>query len=322
MGHNDHLEDDRPELPPEAGKHTESGYEPNDEWLKTADPALRHEAMRTWFLSRFCDPANDTPYNSEEGGFLYIHGGPYDATDELDSRFSDVFEEDDIRAVVDDVESDGIYEWAPTNTDPDYDEEFEFEANKRGDAYQFFIERLNEADALAGVDIDPQRQPLLRQLLYSSLIAALEAYLADTVSYWVTVDRKVFRQFVSTCDDFKVQKLSLSQIFDRMDDLQHDVERYLQTLVWHRLDKVVPLLADSLNIARPEIGALMKHIVIRHDIVHRGGKTKDGRGVVITNETLNELRSDLFTFIEAVETQLKERFPEPSTASVGSADEL
>jgi len=29
----------------------------------------------------------DTPYNGAEGGYLYIHGGPYTAEDELYRRF-------------------------------------------------------------------------------------------------------------------------------------------------------------------------------------------------------------------------------------------
>jgi len=79
--------------------------------------------------------------------------------------------------------------------------------------------------------------------------------------------------------------------------------------VWHRLDKVVPLLADSLNIGRPEIGELMKHILIRHDIVHRGGKTKDGDGVKIANDNLGELRGHVVAFADEIEAMLLKRFP-------------
>jgi hypothetical protein len=308
MGHNDHI-DDQPDLPPEAGTHDRLGFQPDDDWLERADPELRHAAMRAWFLSRYWDPANETPYNGREGGYQYIHGGPYDADEELSGRFGHLFEDDEIREVVDNVESDGILEWAPIHTEPDYDADFEFEANKRSDPYDFLKKRLNEVDALAAAQVDPQRQPLLRQLLYSSLIAALEAYLADTMSYWVAVDKKVFRRFVGSCEEFRAQKLTLSQIFERMDALEDDVERYLQQLVWHRLDKVVPLLSDSLNIGRPEIGELMKHILIRHDIVHRGGKTKDGNGVNITDDNLSELRGHVLAFADEIEAMLLRRFP-------------
>ena len=265
--------------------------------------------MRRWFLSRYWDPANETPYDSEEGGYLYIHGGPYDAGEELYARFEGLSNDEEILAVIDDIESDGLLEWAPIHSEPDYDADFEFEANARSDPYQFFRQRLQEVDALAAAELDLQRQPLLRQLLYSSLIAALEAYLADTASYWIAVDQKIFRQFVSSCEEFKHQKFSLSEIFERMDALRNDVDVYLQQLIWHRLDKIVPLLSASFGITRPPIDKLMKHILVRHDIVHRGGKTKNGRGITISGGEFQELRGDIIAFVDQIEAELRKRFP-------------
>lgn len=309
MGHNDHLEDCRPQLPPEAGTDTRLGFEPDDDWLAAAEPELRHEAMRTWFVTRYWDPANETPYMSSEGGYIYVHGGPYDATEELSGRFGELFPEEVISAVVEDVESNGILDWAPIHTEPDYDAEFELEANSRMDPHQFFEKRLNAVDALATAGIDAQRQLLLRQLLYSSLIAALEAYLADTMSYWVAVNKNVLRRFVSSCVEFQSQKFTLSQIFERMDSLEDDVETYLQQVVWHRLDKVVPLMSEALGISRPSIEKLMKHILVRHDIVHRGGKAKEGSAVVITGDELKELRRDVVDFVNEIEAGINKSFP-------------
>lgn len=314
MGHNDH-EARRPEVPPEAGADSYSGYEPNDKWLKSAAPTLRPEVMRVWFTSRYWDPANETPYSGEEGGYIYIDGGRYDASDELHERFAGLATEDEIQATIDDIESDGISEWAPIHTEPDYDSDFDFEAVAREDPHQFFKQRLQDTSALAAATIDPPLLPLHYQLLYSSLIAALEAYLADTMSYWLAADKAVFRKFVSCCEEFKDQKLNLSQIFDRVDTLDAEVEKYLQQLVWHRLDKVMPLLAGTFGIDRPPIDTLMKHILVRHDIVHRGGRTKKGMNVSITKVNLNKLRVDLVAFVDGIEAALYRRFPVDGAAS-------
>jgi hypothetical protein len=138
----------------------------------------------------------------------------------------------------------------------------------------------------------------------------------------MAVDKNVFRQFVKNCEEFKAQKLTVSEIFDRMDVLVDDVEKYLQQLVWHRLDKVVPLLCDSFDIARPTIGELMKHILVRHDIVHRGGKTKNGNGVVVTSEKLTQLRGDVVAFVDEIEAHLQKRFPETNPSGLGQVDEF
>lgn len=304
MGHNDHIEDCYPDLPEEAGVNTRSGFEPNNEWLSSAPPDLCHEAMRQWFLSRFWDPANDTPYNSREGGYLYIHGGPYEAEDELYGRFGDLLDDEIVRAVIDDVESDGIYEWAPIHTDPDYDEYFSVEVESEHSSYQQFLQRLSEIDSLNAAALDSEHKRLLRQLLYSHLIAALETYLSDTMSYWIKSDEAVFKRFVSHCSEFQKEKLSLSTIFNRLESLRDQVEQYIQKTVWHRLDRIMPLFSSSLDIERPEIKQLMEYIVMRHDIVHRGGRTKEGNHVEITPDKLSELRDCVAAFVEKIEREV------------------
>jgi hypothetical protein len=49
------------------------------------------EAMVGWFLTNYEDPANSTPYESAEGGYQYIWGGPYDANIEIGDKFAGLF---------------------------------------------------------------------------------------------------------------------------------------------------------------------------------------------------------------------------------------
>lgn len=234
--------------------------------------------------------------------------GPYDAGEELFGEFGDDFSEELIQAVVDEVEDDGITDWAPRHTGPDYDDDFQLEANARDGPLRLFELRLSEVDSLAAAKIDAKQHSLLRQLLFSYSIAALEAYLADTLSYWIAVNKRVFRNFVSVCEEFKKQKLTLSDIFERMDKLDDEVKQYLQNLIWHRLDKVVPLMCGSLQIPSPKIDKLMRHIVVRHDIIHRGGKTKDGTPVTVDTDEMSALRNDLLEFVKGIEAALTNRF--------------
>lgn len=100
-------DDDYPQLPDDA---FEDNYrqDVNNEWLVAATEAEQVAAMVQWFLRRFWDPANDTPYMSSEGGYIWVHGGPYDATEQLEARFGDVASEEAIREAVDRVEEDEI----------------------------------------------------------------------------------------------------------------------------------------------------------------------------------------------------------------------
>jgi hypothetical protein len=303
-------DDDEPiDLPPEAGSDGREGYEPNDEWLAGADAELQKEVMRRWFSTRYWDPANDTPHDSEEGGYLYIWGGPYDASDELNSRFSDIVDEDCIDEVVEELEQDGITEWAPIHTEPDYDDAFELSVLFREGARKNFSSKLADFDALRAINPGANLQPGMRQLLYSSLITALEAYLAETLSFWTTDDKNAFRNLVEHSKEFRDRKLAVSEIFKRQEALKDEVDRYLQSLIWHRLDAVGPLFDAALGVKFPDIGPLMKRILVRHDIVHRGGKTKDGQQVHVTEADLDGLRTEISDFVRAIEQHIDKLYP-------------
>lgn len=86
--------------------------------------AEKIELMVEWFRQNFEDPANKTPYESAEGGYQYVWGGPYSAMDEIGSMFGDLVPEKWIEEAVDEVQRDGIYDWAPTRIgDDDSDEQ-------------------------------------------------------------------------------------------------------------------------------------------------------------------------------------------------------
>ena len=70
------------------------------------------EQITDWFFVNFEDPANSTPYESAEGGYQYIWGGPYDARDIIENIFADTASDELITAAIAAVEQEG-YEWAP-----------------------------------------------------------------------------------------------------------------------------------------------------------------------------------------------------------------
>ena len=71
-----------------------------------------------WFHRMYEDPANETRYDSEEGDYDYIWGGPYHAREEIVEEFGDLVSEEVIEAAVSEVERDGTLYWAPTEGNP------------------------------------------------------------------------------------------------------------------------------------------------------------------------------------------------------------
>lgn len=101
-----------------SDEDTDKGLTPSE--LKRTRRERQKEYMRHWFHSNFQDPVHETPYNSEEGGYLYIWGGPYNAHEELEAEFGRLVPFERIEELANEIEDeDGIYDWAPGLDHPD-----------------------------------------------------------------------------------------------------------------------------------------------------------------------------------------------------------
>lgn len=98
-------------------------FDGDDELAATREEAV--DEMVTWFLSKFQDPAQRLPYNSREGGYQWVHGGPYDASEQLHDNFGRKYPEALIEEATEEVTSDGIYEWDSTEDTRDYDDRYD-----------------------------------------------------------------------------------------------------------------------------------------------------------------------------------------------------
>lgn len=144
----------------------------------------------------------------------------------------------------------------------------------------------------------------LYRLLYANLITSMEAYLSDTLIKYVTENDEYLRKFTETYKPFKKQTFTTDDIFNRMDHLKDIVKGELRELMYHNLPKIKPIFKDSLGIDIGVIKELYKAVLIRHDIVHRNGKDKDGKELVITKEDVEKLCAQVNDFIYNIECKL------------------
>lgn len=97
--------------------------------------------MVEWFHERYEDPAQRLPYISKEGGYQWIYGGPYDAREVLADNFPKESEEI-IEAAVEEIESDGLTDWAPVSKPEDYGENYYEEEPESGGDLQEIVAEL------------------------------------------------------------------------------------------------------------------------------------------------------------------------------------
>jgi len=313
MGWNDHIESELSDLPEEAFEKTfdaDGPFEPSDVWLKKAKPEHQTIAMREWFLSRYCDPAIETPYISREGGYQYVNGGPYSPSEELYDRFSGKVPDDLIEEVVDEMEMEVGHEWAPISRyEPDdYDVRFELSVAQHKEPLNRLKVRLSNSKAVLALTGDLAAIKLAEQLVYGSLIAALEAFLWETAHYWVEHDDEVVKNIVTKLPTFSQRELKLGEIFERHQKIKEEVKGYLQNLVWHSWKKVATLYKLGLGVNElPSFQPFANAIEKRHDIVHRSGYAKDGTPVAIDTDEIEKLCDSITEFAQEIENKLEKR---------------
>jgi hypothetical protein len=317
MGWNDHMDDDNEldNLPPEAFTpwDVDGPFEPQDHWLRTARRDHQVIAVRAWFLDRFCDPAHNTPYSGSEGGYQFIHGGPYDPADVLPDRFARVVDDDVIQEVIDELRQQVGNEWAPVQASvpDDYDDDYGVIVETSGQPLARLRERLAQSKQVLTLQGHFSAQLLARNLAFASVITSLESFLWETVTYWVDHDDATIINIITKIPVFRDQPLKLGQIFEKRETLKNDIKAYLQNLVWHQWNKVAPLFTLGLGIESPGFNQFEDALIKRHDIVHRSGFSKTGEQIGLNSTEIEALCEQIVRFAVEVNEKLAKRNSTP-----------
>lgn len=148
-----------------------------------------------------------------------------------------------------------------------------------------------------------KRNPVLQRMIFSSVITTMEAYLSDTMKRNVLNRHAIKRRFVESLDKFSKNKIASNTVFAFMDSLDQKITEEIDSISFHNVDTVAGLYKNVLLCKFPEdkVSDLKKYVELRHDIVHRNGKSKDGTIVSVTKNDLRdliELVSDVVSHID------------------------
>src|SRR5450830_914 len=292
--------------PNEASDPVERYLASEEEARQRRDEEAMYGGMRDWFLSNYRIPTSEDLGESPEKG--HIRGGRSlcEPGVVLRERFEDIADDSLIEALAQEFRSEGGEKWVP-RLRAGYDERFEIEIGEP-DAPLFRLrERLAKALKVLDLQGDDAAKPLLPSLVYSSAISSLEAFLYETVTYWVEGDDDVLRGIVTKLPALKDQPVKLGELFQLYEEIGVRVKGYLQNLVWHRWDKVVQLFVFGFGFHPPTFKPFEEALLKRHDIVHRSGHDKDGNPVSISRDDVVALTMAVDTFAAQVYQQTVER---------------
>lgn len=158
---------------------------------------------------------------------------------------------------------------------------------------------LNEIETLS-----PLTKEYLCRQLYAGAITSMEAFLSSTLLKAVLATNESKRKFVEKYLPYREEQISFSSIFEQMDKIDATIQETLRGLMYHNLGKIKPIYKDVLDIDLGDIGDIMKAVQIRHDIVHRSGKDKDGNLHNIQKDDVIDLVEKVSSLISKVDMSI------------------
>lgn len=265
-------------------------YDPPNSAFKNKSKKTQKELIKRWFLERFCDPAEVLPHVSDEGGYLYLWGGPYNPMEVIPDRFSGIASENAVEECINELIAQSGTDWAPVEEEEfeEYDDDYDIPDTPRETSLESLSAQLDGFVEIVEAIPDNQKNPTL-PLIYAATIGAIEAYLYEVASKMVKEQPEFREKLIKSNAIFKDEKITIAGIYKTYETLDKKILGHFQNMVWHRWKDVEVIFKAGMNLDLDLSSQLNAPTLIRHDITHRSGKTKDGKEQSITKKVTKEM---------------------------------
>jgi hypothetical protein len=151
---------------------------------------------------------------------------------------------------------------------------------------------------------------LINRMIFAQHIAALEAYLSDTLIRAAIERKEALQALIEKDKNLLERKFSMKEFVGDPTLVKKTVAQYLKGILYHNLKQVNFLYRIVFEIdlftamGRENSTKLMNAIKFRHDCVHRNGKDKDDNRLdVFTKEYITEIATITHRLAETIEAK-------------------
>ncbi|WP_373536168.1 hypothetical protein [Microcoleus sp.] len=209
--------------------------------------------------------------------------------------------------------------WQADEIEENYTDKDQLEAIlSNTDFHRTFLDEIASLRVLNKLRVpDAKANKTLRRHLYVGVIACLETYLSDAFINTVLSNENYLKSFFASFKDFREQKVVMNELLVYASKAEEIAKEAMSGVIYHNLPKVSKMYEATLNIEFPKFSEIQKAVSIRHDLVHRNGKTKDGVESSIDSIMVDNVISQVESFISEIDQKLKEKdnHSESSSAS-------
>lgn len=195
---------------------------------------------------------------------------------------------------------------AETRYEPDYDDYLLSYVPASNTEADYISARDDLIELLDDHGGDPDG--ILNRMIYSQIVAIMEAYLSDKVLRLVTDHQEIKTRVVAGADFIKDQKLSVGEVLADPAKAETQFRLGLQKILYHDLTKVEKIYKVALkNDAFPSDAhtkqVLEDAVKIRHDCVHRNGRNMNGDIHSLPNSMILKLVDAVNSLVQHIESQ-------------------
>lgn len=145
------------------------------------------------------------------------------------------------------------------------------------------------------------------KMAYAHAVTILEVYLEDVSKALVMSNEKCLENTIKNVRPFRDTKFKLGDISLENDGIRKFVIGKLSENLFHDIPKVMNILS-SITGKRLDlsVGDICNVTSVRHDIVHRNGKNKDGELIDIGLDSTLDALNTIVMFVKEVRHELSE----------------
>jgi hypothetical protein len=184
-------------------------------------------------------------------------------------------------------------------------EQYEFEEDlewlKKNDSsiiHRNYIEELAELEKFVTTNPLKNKPYIGYRMAYAHAVTLLEGFLGDTIKSLIN-ENNIYFSNSRKIDELKSAKYSLDYLITSESNPKNLAIKELSKILYHNIPKAKRIfeivLDKKLNI---KISGIVKITDIRHDIVHRNGKTKDGTPLYLDQSDVMSMLNDVKKFVD------------------------
>lgn len=182
-----------------------------------------------------------------------------------------------------------------------------YKQHSYSEMHESFNNNINDLKDLLRNNVFVQYEETYYKMVFAHAVTLLESFLSDTVKSLVVSSDQCLANAIAKVDELKKKKVGLADIKNQKDGLIGLVLKELSEIMYHNIPKVVRVLEgildSSITVEQKDVCYVTS---VRHDIVHRNGKTVEGDIIDLDIDAVVQAIETIEQFVLALQIKIFE----------------